>query len=188
MKKQERMENLRAEVEACSRCGLCSNAKNRVIGEGNLDARIFFVGEAPGRKEDEQGKPFVGSAGKLLDNLFIKAGFERDKVYIGNIVKCRPQGNRRPIRQEIDACAPYLSEQFDIIQPRIIAPMGNSALSSILIRFGFPETVIGEVHGKKFNAYSSWGKVIIAPLYHPAAAIYNRKLLGNLERDIICLY
>ncbi len=180
----ERAERLRVEVEACRKCGLCANAKKKVLGEGNLEASIFFIGEAPGRSENEQGRPFVGSAGKLLDKLLLQAKLLRNEVYIGNVVKCRPQGNRRPVREELEACAPHLAEQLDIIQPKILAPMGNSALDSVLMRYGLPETVIGEVHGKCFEINTSWGKTKIFPLYHPAAAIYNRKLLNYLEEDM----
>ena len=184
MKKLERAEQLRVEVEACRKCGLCANAKKKVLGEGNLDASIFFIGEAPGRSEDEQGRPFVGSAGKLLDKLLLQANLLRNDVYIGNVVKCRPLGNRRPVREELEACAPHLAEQLDIIQPKILAPMGNSALDSVLMRYGLPKAVIGKVHGKYFNINTSWGKAKIFPLYHPAAAIYNRKLLNYLEEDM----
>jgi len=184
MKKLERAEQLRVEVEACRKCGLCANAKKKVLGEGNLDASIFFIGEAPGRSEDEQGRPFVGSAGKLLDKLLLQAKLLRNEVYIGNVVKCRPQGNRRPVREELEACASHLAEQLDIIQPKILAPMGNSALDSVLMQYGLPEAVIGEVHGKCFDINTSWGKAKIFPLYHPAAAIYNRKLLNYLEEDM----
>jgi len=180
----ERAERLRVEVEACRKCGLCANAKKKVLGEGNLEAAIFVIGEAPGRSENEQGRPFVGSAGKLLDKLLLQAKLLRNEVYIGNVVKCRPQGNRRPVREELEACAPHLAEQLDIIQPKILAPMGNSALDSVLMRYGLPETVIGEVHGKCFEINTSWGKTKIFPLYHPAAAIYNRKLLNYLEEDM----
>ncbi|MCX6643272.1 MAG: uracil-DNA glycosylase [Candidatus Bathyarchaeota archaeon] len=184
MNKQERAEHLRLEVETCRKCGLCTRAKNKVLGEGNLDALIFLVGEAPGRDEDEQGRPFVGSAGKLLNKLLSQAKLLRNDVYIGNVVKRRPQGNRRPIREELEACAPYIEEQLEIIQPKIVAPMGNSALGSVFMRYGLPEAVIGEVHGKSFDISTSWGKAKVFPLYHPAAAIYNRKLLNNLEEDM----
>jgi uracil-DNA glycosylase len=184
MTKLERAERLRVEVEECRKCGLCASAKKKVLGEGNLDASIFFIGEAPGRREDEQGRPFVGSAGKLLDKLLSQANLLRDDVYIGNAVKCRPQGNRRPVREELEACAPHIAEQLDIIQPKILAPMGNSALSSVFMRYGLPDAVIGEVHGKSFGISTSWGKANVFPLYHPAAAIYNRKLIKYLEEDM----
>jgi uracil-DNA glycosylase family 4 len=184
MNKHERAERLHLEVEACRKCGLCIRAKNKVLGEGNLNALIFLVGEAPGRSEDEQGRPFVGSAGRLLDKLLSQAKLLRNDVYIGNVVKCRPQGNRRPIREELEACAPHIEEQLEIIQPKIVVPMGNSALGSVFMRYGLPEAVIGEVHGKSFDINTSWGKAKVFPLYHPAAAIYNRKLLNNLEEDM----
>jgi uracil-DNA glycosylase family 4 len=158
--------------------------KNRVMGEGALDSRVVFVGEAPGRMEDETGRPFVGSAGKLLDHLLTKAGLNRVEVLITNVVRCRPPGNRRPKRGEVEACSRHLRKLLEVIQPEVIAPMGNSAIEHIFEMFGLEDGVIGDVHGKAYKVKAAWGGITLYPLYHPAAAIYNRNLLGELERDM----
>ena len=176
-----------ADVATCRRCGLCEGAKNRVNGEGNLDSRVVFVGEAPGRREDESGRPFVGSAGKLLDRLLAEAGLSRRSVFISNVVRCRPPGNRKPKGAEVEACSGHLERLLGIIEPRVIAPMGNSAVEYVFARYGLGEAVIGGVHGKPLRAEASWDGVTVFPLYHPAAAIYNRGLLDELEADMAAL-
>jgi len=181
--KTERMRRLTEEVLNCRRCGLCDGRRNPVIGEGDLDAAVSLIGEAPGRREDETGRPFVGAAGRFLDNLLHHIGLERGEVYIGNILKCRPPNNRRPLPEEIRACAPHLEEQLEIIQPRIVAPMGNSAIGHLMRRFGLTPAPIGQVHGKQFEVESPWGRVVLFPLYHPAAALYVRGLEWVLEED-----
>jgi DNA polymerase len=185
--KKARFEELTQEVDSCCACGLGAGAKNRVVGEGDLDSRVVFVGEAPGRREDESGRPFVGSAGKLLDRLLADANMSRDRVFITNVVKCRPPGNRRPKREEVEACSGHLERLLEIIVPEVIAPMGNSAIGHVFERFGIEESVIGDAHGKPIRVQALWGEVVIFPLYHPAAAIYNRKLLGELEKDMLRL-
>jgi DNA polymerase len=154
------------------------------MGEGALDPRVVFVGEAPGRREDETGRPFVGSAGKLLDRLLAGAHLSRGNVFITNVVRCRPPGNRRPKDEEVEACSGHLKRLLEIIGPEVIAPMGNSAIEHIFERFGLEKVVIGDVHGKVCRVRAAWGRVVVYPLYHPAAAIYNRKLLSELERDM----
>jgi DNA polymerase len=180
-------EELKRKVESCEACWLCAGAKNRVVGEGNLNSRIVFVGEAPGRKEDVTGRPFVGSAGKLLDRLLAGANLSRGGVFITNVVRCRPPGNRRPRREEVEACSGHLERLLEIIRPEVIAPMGNSAIEHVFERFGVEKSVIGDVHGKACMVEAPWGRVVVYPLYHPAAAIYNRKLLGELETDMVGL-
>lgn len=185
--KEELMEALKGEIMSCDRCGLCPGASRKVIGEGSLYADVVLVGEAPGRKEDEQGRPFVGSAGKLLDRLLGGAGLAREGVYITNIVKCRPPKNRRPKRAEVEACSGHLERQLEIIEPRVVAPMGNSAIECFFEKFKLEPISIGDAHGKPIRAKFSWGDAIVFPLYHPAAAIYNGRLLGELEDDIAAL-
>lgn len=184
MDKARLFDELVAEVAACSACGLCEGVKNRVNGEGDLDSRVVFVGEAPGRKEDESGRPFVGSAGKLLNRLLAAAGLSRENVFISNVVRCRPPDNRKPKASEVEACSGHLDRLLGIIEPRVVAPMGNSAVEYILEKYGLWEAVIGDVHGKPQRVKAQWGEIIVYPLYHPAAAIYNRKLLGELEGDM----
>ena len=177
-------EELVAEVSSCRACGLCEGVENRVNGEGDLDSLVVFVGEAPGRRENESGRHFIGSAGKLLDRLLSGAGLSRGKVFISNVVRCRPPANRRPKRGEVDACSCHLDRLLGIIEPRVIAPMGNSAIEYIFKKYDLGVAVIGNVHGKSYEIETPWGRVIIFALYHPAAAIYNRKLLGELEMDM----
>ncbi|HRZ30351.1 MAG TPA: uracil-DNA glycosylase [Candidatus Paceibacterota bacterium] len=156
-----------------------------VIGEGSHLAKIMFVGEAPGRNEAKTGRPFCGSAGKILDNLLAEAGLKREEVYITNIVKDRPQNNRDPLPEEIRIYGPFLDQQIDIIQPQVIATLGRYSTKYILEKFGLVEASrpIGELHGKVFEGKSTYGKVYIVPLYHPAATIYNQKLLPTLKKD-----
>ena len=183
-KKIEAMNEITSEARSCLECSLGENRKNVVVGSGSLDAEIVLIGEAPGRKEDESGLPFVGSAGKLLDSLLASAGLERESIFIGNILKCRPPGNRRPKKAEIESCESYLRRQLEIIKPRVLAPMGNSALSYFQSRYNLPEEPIGDAHGKVFYVEAPWGMIKLVPLYHPAAAIYKRELLGDLEKDM----
>ena len=182
--KMTQFEELTREVESCRACGLCEGAKNRVMGEGDLNSRVVFIGEAPGRREDETGRPFVGSAGKLLDRLLAGANLSRGGVFITNVVRCRPPGNRRPRREEVEACSGHLEKLLEIIRPDIIAPMGNSAIEHVFERFGVEKSVISAVHGKAYRVETPWGRVVVYPLYHPAAAIYNRELLNGLETDM----
>lgn len=185
--KGELIEVLKGEVLKCEECGLCSRASRKVMGEGNLNAGVVLVGEAPGRKEDELGRPFVGSAGKLLDRLLEGKGLQRESVYITNIVKCRPPKNRRPKKAETEACSVHLEKQLEIIKPRVVAPMGNSAIEYFFDKFGLEPSNIGDAHGKPMRVKCTWGNIILFPLYHPAAAIYNRRLLWELEGDIAAL-
>ena len=182
--KTEQMNQITSEARSCLNCALGEHRKNVVLGSGSLDTRIVLVGEAPGRKEDESGLPFVGSAGKLLDGLLKLSGLSRGDIFIGNILKCRPPGNRRPKKAEVSACEGYLTRQLEIIKPKVIAPMGNSALAYFQCKYGLGDEVIGNAHGKVFEVETSWGKVQLVPLYHPAAAIYRRQLLGDLEKDM----
>ena len=182
--KLELMNIIQSQVESCMDCHLSATRTKTVPGSGNLDARIILVGKAPGRKEDEQGRPFVGSAGKLLDALLGQAHLDRGDIFIGNILKCRPPKNRRPKKMETAACQRYLDAQLGVIAPRVIAPMGNSSLGFFLARYGLGKQVIGDVHGEAFMVDEEWGRVTLFPIYHPAAAIYNRGLLPTLEKDM----
>lgn len=152
-----------------------------------MDSPLVLVGEAPGRKEDELGKPFVGSAGKILDSMLEGAGLERSRLFITNVVKCHPPKNRRPLSKEVRACAKHLEALLGIISPRVIAPMGNSSTSYVLGRYGLERSSIGEVHGRSLEAQAPWGRIVIFPLYHPAAVLYNRSLEGELKRDFASL-
>jgi len=147
---------------------------NLVFGEGSEDAEVCFVGEAPGFYEDREGRPFVGRAGKLLDKLIDDVGWKREEVYITNIVKKRPPGNRDPLPGEIAAFSPYLSRQIEIINPKIIVPLGRFAMNYFL-----PTAKISKDQGRLFW----WGQKLIIPIYHPAAALRSTKVMGELEKS-----
>ncbi len=166
------------EIRTCKKCPLYKTRKNAVPGEGGFKKRIMFVGEAPGRREDEQGRPFVGSAGKFLDELLSSIGLSREDVYITNIVKCRPPNNRDPTELEIKTCGPYLDRQIAIMKPKIICPLGRFAARYILEKFGFELHSISRDQGKVFQ-----GEVIILPMYHPAAALYHQELKKELYKS-----
>ncbi len=152
-----------------------------VIGNGSLDARIMFVGEAPGEKEAQTGKSFCGRSGKVLDALFASVGIKREDVYITSIVKDRPPKNRDPFPEEIALYAPFLDRQIEILKPKVVATLGRFAMEYVMKRYGLGDELapISVLHGQTFQ--TSNFKLI--PLYHPAAAIYNRKLMKDLEED-----
>jgi DNA polymerase len=185
--KETQMSDVVNAIRVCERCRLHEGRLNTVPGEGDLSSPVVLVGEAPGRKEDESGRPFVGSAGKLLDVALERVGLTRSQVYISNVVKCRPPGNRRPRSDEVTACTRFIDEQLGIIAPRVIAPMGNSALRHVFRRFGLGRAVIGEVHGSPHSVSFGWGEGVVFPLYHPAAILYNRSLEVELHADLEAL-
>jgi uracil-DNA glycosylase len=157
-----------------------------VIGEGSLNASIMFVGEAPGRNEAKTGKPFCGAAGKILDELLASADIKRVDVYVTNIVKDRPQENRDPTSAEIAIYGPLLDKQIEIIKPKIIVTLGRYAMGYVMGKFGLNSEIesIGQAHGKSYKAEASYGNIKIVTLYHPCAAIYNRKKLPILKEDM----
>jgi uracil-DNA glycosylase len=150
-----------------------------VFGSGNADAELMFVGEAPGFHEDQQGLPFVGAAGKLLERLLGEIGLTRDDVFIGNVLKCRPPGNRDPLTDEIDACQSHLYRQIELIQPRAVVTLGNFATKLLS---GNPAGIT-RVHGQEQNVRLGQSDVLLYPIYHPAAALYTQAMLGVLEED-----
>lgn len=166
------LDEIRAQVEQCHACSLCETRTNVVFGEGDPHARVLIVGEAPGKNEDLQGKPFVGAAGKFLDELLEVAQLKREDVFIANVLKCRPPSNRNPQAGEIEACAPFLREQTQSINPWIIVTMGNFATQFIL-RAG-----MGITHLR--GTVQQTGRFIVMPVFHPAAAIYDRS-----KRDVL---
>jgi len=167
---------LRAEIVAHAGCGFepCETATRMVPGEGSPNAPVMLVGEAPGATEDELGRPFVGRAGKLLGELLAEAGLERDDVWITNVVKARPPGNRDPRAAEVAHCMPWLERELALIRPRLVVPLGRHALAHFA-----PAARIAEVHGREVE---SLGRALF-PLYHPAAAMYNQKLRVTLFDD-----
>ncbi|MFH0927554.1 MAG: uracil-DNA glycosylase [Candidatus Micrarchaeota archaeon] len=185
--KEERLAGIREKICSQLECPLKNSAKNLVFGKGNFDAKVFVVGEAPGKNEDETGIPFVGAAGKNLDGYLKLAGLTLDSVYIANILKYRPPENRDPSESEILSHTPYLVEQIRVVEPKILVPLGNFATKFVLGGFlvsGMKEVEgTSRLHGRKFEVEFEGRKILVFPIYHPAAAIYNRKLIGEILKD-----
>jgi uracil-DNA glycosylase family 4 len=181
--KEERRAELTAvyrDARGCTRCPELASTRTQVVfGSGNADADLMFVGEAPGAREDEQGIPFVGAAGKLLGELLAEVGLTRADVFIANVLKCRPPGNRDPLPAEIENCSDYLMRQVELIEPRVICTLGNFATK--LLR-GEP-TGISRLHGQPEIRVIGLRAVRLYPLFHPAAALYTRSLLDTLRAD-----
>jgi len=173
------------EIKQCRKCRLWETRINAVPGEGPENAEVMFIGEAPGANEDRQGRPFVGAAGQLLTELLQKAGLSRDEVYITNVVKCRPPGNRDPRPDEIAACSPYLDAQIRVIKPKIIVTLGRHSTKYLLGKGGINVSGITRVRGKTFKIEIGGIPVTVVPTYHPAAALYNPRLRTVLEKDFI---
>lgn len=173
------LEQIRADVEACHRCPLADGRTQTVFGDGNPDARVLIVGEAPGKNEDLQGIPFVGAAGKYLNELLAIAGLKREDVFIANVLKCRPPGNRDPRPEEIELCTPYLREQTRTINPEFIVTLGNFSTKFILKT----EVGITRLHGKLQQA----GRFKVFPIFHPAAALYDGSKRVALKDDFATL-
>jgi DNA polymerase len=167
------------EVADCTKCRLAQGRTQVVFGVGDPSADLMFVGEAPGFHEDQQGKPFVGQAGKLLDTLLAGIGLAREDVYIANVLKCRPPGNRDPQPDEIEACEGHLFRQIELIEPKVVATLGNFATKLLS---GKP-TGITRVHGAEQETTLGGRRVLLYPLYHPAAALYTPAMLMVLEHD-----
>lgn len=168
------LENLNNQILKCEKCALCKTRKNVVPGEGNSNADIMFIGEGPGKNEDEQGRPFIGAAGKLLDKLIALIGLTREDIYIANVVKCRPPQNRDPLPKEVEKCRPWLDQQIEIIKPKLIVLLGRHSMDRFL-----PNQKISLAHGKPKRLKGQ----VYFPIYHPAAALYRNGLLEDLEKD-----
>ena len=199
--KEKNLEKIKTEVLNCKKCPLYENRIYPVIGEGNHDTKIMFIGEGPGAQEDRTGRPFCGAAGKILDELLVSVGIKREDVYICNILKCRPPQNRDPNQEEIEACTPYLERQIKIIKPKVICPLGRYSMQFLMEKFGLKDEIqpIGKIHGKVFevNPFDKlrvnaehcrsiknlFGSVKIIPLYHPAVATYNPNMKEILKKD-----
>jgi uracil-DNA glycosylase len=178
--RREALKEVFAEVRGCVRCSeLAAARRNVVFGAGNADADLMFIGEAPGASEDEQGLPFVGQAGKLLEKLLVEIGLTRAEVFIANVLKCRPPGNRDPLPVEIENCREYLYRQVELIQPKVICSLGN--FSTKLLR-GDP-TGITRLHGQAQPLTLGSRTVRLYPIFHPAAALYTPRMLETLRED-----
>jgi DNA polymerase len=169
----------RDEVADCTSCALAAGRTQVVFGSGDPGADLMFVGEAPGFHEDKQGVPFVGAAGKLLDQLLAGIGLTRADVYVANVLKCRPPGNRDPMPDEIEACEGHLWRQIELIQPRVVATLGNFATKLLSGR----PTGITRVHGQEQETTLGGRRVLLYPIYHPAAALYTPRMLEVLKSD-----
>lgn len=171
---KEALEAVAAEVAVCEDCKLHLSRKNAVPGEGPPDADLMFIGEGPGFHENEQGRPFVGAAGRFLEELLAGIGMRRDEVFICNVVKCRPPGNRDPELQEIEACARYLERQIEAVDPKVIITLGRFSMARY-----FPNARISRIHGQPAEIE---GRLIV-PMYHPAAALHQPSLRETVQAD-----
>jgi DNA polymerase len=177
--KQTLLEQIKADIIKNNICpNLAQEAKNLVMGDGDIDADIVFIGEAPGKNEDEQGLPFVGAAGKFLNEMLAGVGMNRSDVYITNIVKYRPPNNRDPLPEEKEAFWPYLVRQLDVIRPKIVVTLGRHSMEYFL-----PDKKISVIHGQPKRINFGDTKLVIVPLYHPAAALYNGGMRVTLAED-----
>ena len=170
------LSELNEQIACCQRCEIAKYRARVVPGEGAEDADIMFIGEAPGWHEDQQGRPFVGPAGQFLDQLLASIGLKREQVYIANVIKCRPQGNRDPLPTEIQSCRSWLERQIEIIRPKIIVTLGRYSMAMF-----FPGKSISKIHGtaqKKDN-------IIYYAMYHPAAALHQQSLRQAIEADML---
>jgi uracil-DNA glycosylase len=167
------------QTSSCTKCALAAGRTQVVFGSGNPNADLMFVGEAPGFHEDQQGVPFVGQAGKLLDKLLAGIGLTRADVFVANVLKCRPPGNRDPVPEEIAACEPHLFRQIELIEPKLVATLGNFATKLLS---GKPAGIT-RVHGHEQQVTLGTRTVSLFPIYHPAAALYTPSMLKVLEED-----
>jgi len=185
--KEQKIGQLREKIASCRRCALHATRTNTVPGEGDVDAKLMFIGEAPGRNEDLQGKPFVGRAGEVFDKLLESIGLTREDIYLCNVLKCRPPENRNPLPDEIKACSGSLDLQIKTIRPRVLCPMGNFAVQYLFERFGIPPAKISAVKGTIIKAVGQQGDIQIVPLFHPAVATYSPSKIDMLLEDFAVL-
>lgn len=171
---QMTLEQLEEAVRSCTLCSLQQGRTHAVPGEGPPGADIMFIGEGPGFHEDRQGRPFVGAAGKFLEDLLASIGMTREQVYIANVIKCRPPGNRDPLTDELSACEPYLERQIQLVKPKVIVTLGRFSM----YRY-FPGAAISKIHGKPKRV----GSTLVVPMFHPAAALHQPKWRPLVEAD-----
>ena len=174
MNSEEVLQQVTGEVSACTKCPLHHSRKNTVPGEGPANADIMFIGEGPGFHENQQGRPFVGAAGQFLEELLASIGMRREEVFISNVVKCRPPGNRNPDPDELAACSGYLTRQIQAINPKVIVTLGRFSMA----RFS-PNAQISRIHGQPIKIN---GRLVV-PMYHPAAGLHQRSLRPIIEKD-----
>jgi uracil-DNA glycosylase family 4 len=180
--KVRKLAEIDREVAACRKCPLWRGATNPVPGAGSAEAEVMFIGEGPGFYEDKQGLPFVGPAGKLLDQLLEMIGLRRTEVFIANMIKHRPPGNRDPLPQEMAACSGYLERQIEVVEPKVIVPLGRFSMGKFI-----PGVRISQVHGQARFVQVSGRKVIVIPMYHPAAALRAGRIMEELKKDFLVI-
>jgi len=178
MDKEKKLSELNKQVANCQRCPLYQGANKAVPGAGNPNAEVMFIGEGPGYWEDQKGLPFVGQAGKLLDQLLDSINLSREEVFIGNVIKHRPPNNRDPLPEEIKACQKFLDEQIEIIKPRIIVTLGRFSMNKF-----FPGEFISKIHGQARFVDFNGRRIIVIPMYHPAAALRSVIIKKEIEKD-----
>lgn len=178
MTKAEKLKQIAGRVAKCTGCSLYRRANKPVPGEGSYNAEVMFIGEGPGYWEDQRGIPFCGAAGRLLDKLLQLIKLERKEVFIGNVVKHRPPGNRDPLPEEIEACRPFLDEQIQIIEPKIIVTLGRFSMNKFL-----PGEKISQIHGQARYVDFLGKRYIVIPMYHPAAALRSGKIMEEIKKD-----
>ena len=183
LSRKELLNAVASEVIVCTKCPLWKSRRNAVPGVGNPTSRIMFIGEAPGVSEDVKGEPFVGIAGKFLDELLSHIGFSREQVFITNIVKCRPPRNREPKPMEIETCTPYLDRQILIIRPQFTVTLGSHSTSYVFSKATLPFNSITQVRGKLYKATILGLQLTVFPTFHPASTLYNPDYKEILERD-----
>ncbi|HQN68566.1 MAG TPA: uracil-DNA glycosylase, partial [Anaerolineaceae bacterium] len=172
--KKDRLDSIREELRHCRQCALARGRRNVVPGEGPHHVQVMFIGEGPGRNEDQQGKPFVGQAGAVLDELLAAAGLKREEVFIANVIKCRPPNNRDPLPEEISACRHWLDEQINLLDPKIIVTLGRFSMARFI-----ENARIGRIHGQAFEIE---GRKVVT-MYHPAASLHNPALKNTMLAD-----
>jgi len=181
---EKELEKLSLQIKSCDKCPLHKNRKNAVPGEGNWKSKIMFIGEAPGFNEDEQGRPFVGRAGKLLEEFLSSIGKRREEVFITNVIKCRPPNNRQPEEEEIKICTSlYLNKQIELIKPKLIVCLGNVSANYIFKKFGLKFESMNKQHGKIFLISNLFTQTKIIATYHPAAILRNQNLMPVAKAD-----
>ena len=178
MDREKALAALHTQVRACTQCPLYRGRTKAVPGDGPVDALIMFVGEAPGFHEDQQGIPFVGAAGRLLNELLEKSGIDRKRVFITNVIKCRPPGNRDPAIEEVEACKHYLDQQIEIMSPKVVVTLGRHSMAR-----AFTEDKISQIHGQPRTVAGQ----VYFPMYHPAAALHQPSLRSVVEADFVLL-
>ncbi|HUS52068.1 MAG TPA: uracil-DNA glycosylase [Candidatus Bathyarchaeia archaeon] len=176
--KQRKLKKIAERVEKCTRCRLFRKATKSVPGAGRPDAEMMFIGEGPGFHEDQQGLPFVGASGKLLDKLLALINLKRDEVFIGNVIKHRPPGNRDPLPEEIKACQPFLEKQIEIINPKMIVTLGRFSMAQFL-----PDEKISQIHGQARFVDWQGKRLTVLPMYHPAAALRRGEMMNQIKED-----